>query len=143
MVLSLFQEATCSHLLFSKVLSFFEISICNCLYFQRRVNSPPVTAIHSTFFCYQGAVVATISNLLYFFWTGGVVERDIIVINYDTYLVSGMYKLKDSLVFDDIDSSHHLFYGTVIISREYLKRSVTSMALYLFRNTYCNHSFSK
>ena len=45
----LFQEATCSDLLFSRVLSFFEISTCNRLCFQRYwVNSPPVAAIHST-----------------------------------------------------------------------------------------------
>ena len=49
-----------------------------------------------------------LSNLQYFFqnrkeelWLG-----DIIVINCNTSLVSGMYKLKDSLLFKDIDSSH-------------------------------------
>ena len=46
---SLFQEPTCRDLVFSRVLSFFEISTCIRLCFQRwRVNSPPVAAIHST-----------------------------------------------------------------------------------------------
>ena len=47
--------------------------------------------------------------------------------NYDTSLVSGMYELKDSLLFDDIISH--------IISREHLKRFIMSRSLYLFRNT--------
>ena len=39
----LFKEATCRDLVFSRVLSFFEISTCNCLCFQRYwVNSLPV-----------------------------------------------------------------------------------------------------
>ena len=44
----LFQEATCRDLVFSRVLSFFEISTCSRLCFQRyRVNLPPVATIHS------------------------------------------------------------------------------------------------
>ena len=49
MVPPLFQEATCLNLVFSRVLSFFEINTCNRLCFRRyRVNLPPVEAIHST-----------------------------------------------------------------------------------------------
>ena len=45
----LLQEATCRDLVFSRVLSFFEISTCNRLCFQRyRVNLLPVEAIDST-----------------------------------------------------------------------------------------------
>ena len=45
----LLQEATCRDLAFSRVLSFFEISTCNRLCFQRyRVNLLPVEAIDST-----------------------------------------------------------------------------------------------
>ena len=59
----LFQEATCRDVVFSRVLSFLEISTFNRLYFQRyKVNFPPVAAIHSTnghFFYYKRAVVAT------------------------------------------------------------------------------------
>ena len=51
----------------------------------------------------------------------GCCKGDIIVINYYTSLVSGMYKLKDSLLFD-VSSSHiYFFYGTVIISREHFE----------------------
>ena len=45
---------------------------------------------------------------------------DIIVINYDASLVSGMYKLKDSLLFDNLNSSPpfllcycHYFMGAI------------------------------
>ena len=47
-------------------------------------------------------------------------QGDIIVINYDISLVLGMCKLKDSLLFAGINSSH-FFYGSVIISLEHLK----------------------
>ena len=43
--------------------------------------------------------------------------------NYDISFVSGMYKLKDSLLFDDINRSSP-FLLSVIISREHLKRCV-------------------
>ena len=76
----LFQETTCTGLVFSKVLSFFEINTCNCLYFQRyRVNLPPVAAIHSTngpFSIIKEQLQPQIlSNLLYFFGTWEVVAR--------------------------------------------------------------------
>ena len=46
---SLFQEATCSDLVFLRVLSFFEISTCNRLLSHRYwFNSTPVAPIHST-----------------------------------------------------------------------------------------------
>ena len=61
---SLFQEGTFSDLVFSRVPSFFEISICNRLCFQWYwVNSLPVHLLHPfdewPFFCYKRAVVAT------------------------------------------------------------------------------------
>ena len=76
----LFQEATCRDLVFPRVLSFFEISTCNRLCFQRyRVNLPPVAAIHSTngpFSIIKEQLQSQIlSNLQYFFRTGGVVAR--------------------------------------------------------------------
>ena len=75
-------------------------------------------------------------------------QGDIIVINYDTSLVSGMYKLKDSLLFDDINSSHpfllwycHYFMGaleaihyvksTVFISQHLLQASIIVGSLWL------------
>ena len=77
----LFQGATCRDLVvFSRALSFFEISTCNRLSFQRyRVNLPPVAAIHSTngpFSIIKEQLQSQIlSNLQYFFRTGGVVAR--------------------------------------------------------------------
>ena len=58
----LFQEATCRDLVFSRVLSFFKISTCNRLYFQRYwLNSPTVAAIDEwPFFYRKRAVAATI-----------------------------------------------------------------------------------
>ena len=76
----LFQEATCRDLVFSRVLSFFEISTCNHLCFQRyRVNLPPVAAIHLTnglfAFIKEQLQPQILSNLKNFFRTGGVVAR--------------------------------------------------------------------
>ena len=76
----LFQETTCRGLVFSKVLSFFEINNCNYLCFQRyRVNLPPVAAIHSTngpFSIIKEQLQPQIlSNFLYFFGTWEVVTR--------------------------------------------------------------------
>ena len=105
MVPSLFQEATCSDLVFSRALSFFEKSIGNRLCFQRYwVTLPPVAVIHSTngpFSIIKEQLQPHIlSKLLCFFRTGGVVAR-----RYHGYQrwyssASGMYKLKDSLLSD-------------------------------------------
>ena len=68
------------------------------------------------------------------------------VINYDTSLVSGMYKLKDSLLFDDINSSHpfllwychyftvaleaiHYIKGTVFTSQHLLQGTIIVSSL--------------
>ena len=73
-----------------------------------------------------------------------------IVINYNTSLVSGMYKLKDSLLFDDTNSSHlfllwychyfmgafeaiHYFQGTVFISQHLLQVFIIVSSLWLIR----------
>ena len=76
----LFREATCRDLVFSRVLSFFEISTCNRLCFQKyRVNLPPVAAIHSTndlsSIIKEELQPQILSNLQYFFWTEGVLAR--------------------------------------------------------------------
>ena len=72
------------------------------------------------------------------------------VINYDTSSILGMYKLKASLLFDDINSSHafllrycHYFKGaleaihyvksTVLISRHLLQPSIIVCSLWLIR----------
>ena len=77
-------------------------------------------------------------------------QGDIIVINYDTSLVSGMYKLRDSLLFDDINSSHpfllwychyfmgaleaiHYFKSTVFILQHLLEASIIVGSLWLIR----------
>ena len=73
-------------------------------------------------------------------------QGDIVVINYDTSLVSGIYKFKDGLLFDDINSSHpfllwychyftealsdplcqghYVYFATLIASIYYSKQSV-------------------
>ena len=77
-------------------------------------------------------------------------QGDIVVINYDTSLVSGIYKLKDGLLFDDINSSHpfllwychyftgaleaiHYVKGTVFISQHLLQASIIVSSLWLIR----------
>ena len=80
LVAPLFQEATCRDLAFSRVMSFFEISTCNRLCFQRyRVNLSPVAAIHSTNgpFCIikEKLQPQILSNLQCFFRTGGVAAK--------------------------------------------------------------------
>ena len=67
-----------------------------------------------------------LSNLLYFFTADGVVAEDIIFINYDTSMVSGMYKSKDACYLTRSVLAIHFFYGTVIISWQHLKRSIMS-----------------
>ena len=76
----LFQKATCIDLVFSGVLSFFEISTCNRLCFQTyRVSLAPVAAIHlmnDPFSIIKEQLQPQIlSNLLHFLRTGGVVAR--------------------------------------------------------------------
>ena len=77
-------------------------------------------------------------------------QGDIIVINYDTSLVSGIYKLRDSLLFDDINSSHpfllwychyfmgaleaiHYFKSTVFILQHLLEASIIVGSLWLIQ----------
>ena len=72
------------------------------------------------------------------------------VINYDTSSVSGMYKLKDNLLFDDVNSRHpfilrycHYFMGsleainhakcTMFISQQLLQLSIIINSLWLIR----------
>ena len=72
------------------------------------------------------------------------------VISYGTSLVLGMYKLKDTLLFDDINSSHpfllwyshyltgaleaiHYGKGTVFISQKLLQPSIIVGSLWLIR----------
>ena len=124
-VLSLFQEATCSDLVFSRALSFFERSTWNCLCFRGYwINSPPVAAIHSSnvLFLLQKRSCNHIFFQIYCIFLGqeDLKQGDTIVINYNTFLVSGMYKLKYSLLLDDFNFSHpfnlwywHYFTGTL------------------------------
>ena len=63
--------------------------------------------------------------------------HSIIVTNYDTSFVLGMYLLTDSLLFDDINCSHSFFDDPVIISWEYfVKGSVYFTSLIAV--THCN-----
>ena len=77
-------------------------------------------------------------------------QGDIITIKNNTSLVSGMYKLKDSLLFDDTNSSHsfllwyshcfmgacnaiHYVKGTVFILQHLLQASIIVSSLWLIR----------
>ena len=51
-------------------------------------------------------------------------QGEIIVTNYDTSLVSGMYILNEVCYLTASIAAIHFFYGSVIISREHLKRSI-------------------
>ena len=51
--------------------------------------------------------------------------------NYDTFMVSGMHKLKDSLLVDDINCSNPFPLSVII--------ALMSRSLCLFYCTYCNH----
>ena len=53
--------------------------------------------------------------------------------NYDTSWVSGMYKLKDSLLVDDINCSNP-FLLSAIISRECMKRSIMAKAVFILQH---------
>ena len=76
----LFREVTRRDLVFLRVLSFFEISTCNRVCFQRyRVHLLPLPAIHSAngpfSIITEQFQPQILSNLLYFFRTGGVAAR--------------------------------------------------------------------
>ena len=51
-------------------------------------------------------------------------QGDIIVTNYDTFLVLGMYMLNEVCYLTASIAAIHFCYGSVIISREHLKRSI-------------------
>ena len=155
MVPPLFQGATCRDLVFSRVLSFFEKSTCNRLSFQRyRVNLPPVAAIHSTngpfSIIKEQLQPQVLSNLLYFFRTGGVVARRYHIYQLQYLLGFSIFKLKDSVLFHDTNSSHsfllwfyHCFTGAleaihdvkgiVFISQHLLQASIIVSSLWLIR----------
>ena len=127
--------------IFKGALSFFELSTCNRLSVFKDIELIPLQFDEWPFFYYKRAVVATHSFKFTVFFSEQeeLQQGDIIVINYDTSSVSGIYKLKDSLLFSDSNSSHlfplwccHYFAGD-------LKLSILSRALCFFRSTYCNH----
>ena len=51
-------------------------------------------------------------------------QGDVIVTNYDTFLVLRMYMLNEVCYLTASIAAIHFFYGSVIISREHLKRSI-------------------
>ena len=51
-------------------------------------------------------------------------QGDIIVTNYDTSLVPGMYLLNEVFYLTASIAAIHIFYGSIIISPEHLKRSI-------------------
>ena len=63
-----------------------------------------------------------------------LLQGDIIVINYDTSLISGMYKLKDCLLFDEINcksvsSIYHYF--TIALEAIYYVKSTVFISQHL------------
>ena len=118
MVLSFFQEVTCSDLVFSRVLCFFELAIIPVFKDTDLIRHSSCSHPFDewSFFYYKRATAVTHSfKFTVFFRTRGVVARRYhIVINYDTSFVSGMYKLKESL----------LFGSSLFLSQKHLKRSI-------------------
>ena len=131
MVQSLFQETACNDLVFSKLLCFSEISSCNHPCFRRSSYSHPFD--EWPLFYYKRAVAAKSSFKFTIFFSEQeeLWQRDIIVINYDTFLVSGRDKLKDSLLADDINCSNPFLLSVIIV--------LISRVLCLFYCTYCNY----
>ena len=88
------QRPFCSDLVFSRVLSFFEISTCSHPIFQRQLICNSSCSLPFDEQQNKRTMQPNIlSNLLYFCRTR-IVARRFIVTNYDT-LVSGMYILKE------------------------------------------------
>ena len=68
-------------------------------------------------------------------------QGDIIVTNYDTSLVLGIYTLNEVCYLATSNAAIHFFYGSVIISRERLKRYICQEHCILFHNTCSNHPY--
>ena len=63
-----------------------------------------------------------------------LLQGDIIVINYDTSLISGMYKLKDGLLFDEINCksvSSICHYFTIALEAIYYVKSTVFISQHL------------
>ena len=69
-------------------------------------------------------------------------QGDIIVTNNKNSLVTCMYIVKNSLLFDDSSCSHSFFYSTIVISRGHLRPSIRQIhCVYFTRiniDSYCN-----
>ena len=126
MVTSLFQEAACNDLVFSR-LCFFEMNTCDHPCFQRYWVNSASSCSHPFdewyFFYYKRAVATTRSFKFTIFFQN---RRSCSKV---TFLVSGIHKLKDSLLVDDINCSNP-FLLSVIILWEHLKWSLMPRALF-------------
>ena len=103
----LFQEATCSDLIFSRVFCQFQKTTCEYTLFKY------IKLIcHSSHSFEQRPFFSIIKEQQPHIFKNEMFKlylEDIIVINCNTSLVSGMYIFKDSLLFDDINCSHYFF----------------------------------
>ena len=68
-------------------------------------------------------------------------QGDIIVTNYDTSLVLGIYTLNEVCYLATSNAAIHFFYGSVSISRKRLKRYICQEHCILFHNTCSNHPY--
>ena len=146
---SLFHESSCGHPFLNGYGNFYcshELRIYNV--FDRYLKGIELIRNSSCshpfdewlFFHYNKTTAATYSfRFTRCFCRTRAVVRSIIVTNYDTSLVSGMYILKEVFYFTTWIVAIHLFCGSLIISRQHLKRFIMSRALCLFHNIYCNH----
>lgn len=141
LVLLLFQEATYSDLVISRVLCVLETST----FFKSIELIDHSSCSHSfdelPYFYYEESVTVAHSFKITVFFRTGVVARRSHSYNYDTSLVTGIYIVKDSLLCYLAASIAAIlfFYDTAIILREHLKRSITSRVLCLFHNICCSH----
>ena len=123
---SLFQEATCSDLVFSRVLCFFETSTCSDPFFKGIElirNSSCSHPFHERpFFCYKKANAAThIFKFTEFLQDRNCSMKIFIRPWFQVYILKEICYLMTSI------PVIHFFYGSIIISRKQLKPSKQSV----------------
>ena len=161
MVLLLYQEATCSNLVFSRVLCFFETRTCSHPFFKGleliHISSCSHPFNEWPLLYYKGAIKAThFSNLLCFCRPGIVARR------YHSYqlwwlldfryvyiernngsiieIMDNCKWCRQKMLFDDITCSYPLFLWYCHYFKGALETIHMSKSLYVFHITYCNHS---
>ena len=86
-------------------------------------TQPPIWWM-TLFLLYKNNYSHAFFQIYYVFAEQELKQGDTIVTNYDTSLVSGMYILNEVCYLIASIASIHFFFGSIIISREHLKRSI-------------------